>query len=263
MRLGAGLLMAVAVLIALRLAPNEFICPCDAINPHSLVAIVVLVMSISALGYSALRVLRPRYGLPLAGLASGFISSSATIDSMGRRTRDEPELMPGLVASAVLSSVATVVQLALVTAYLAPTLLAQLAWSLLFGRATAVLCGAWFTLHALRAPDTSARGSDGTSVNLQCWRAFPAILVRNAAPMLVTGNFLGFPTLPGKADQRSCLSGFSRQRAQRVGELPAEVISIKQDPFVRADGGAQIAIQRLICRHLDGGLDVTVDIGGN
>ena len=154
-----ALLFAGAALIALPLAPNEFIGPFDAINPHSLVAIVVLVMSVSALGYVALRVLGPRYGLPLAGLASGFVSSSATIHAMGRRTRDEPELMPGLVAGAVLSSVATVVQLALVTAYLAPTLLAQLAWSLLLGGAVAVLYGAWFTLHALRAPDTTARGS--------------------------------------------------------------------------------------------------------
>jgi uncharacterized membrane protein (DUF4010 family) len=44
-------------------------------------------MAVSALGYVALRVVGARHGLPLAGFLSGFISSTATIHAMGRRTR--------------------------------------------------------------------------------------------------------------------------------------------------------------------------------
>jgi uncharacterized membrane protein (DUF4010 family) len=40
-------------------------------------------MSINALGYVALRALGPKVGLALAGLFSGFVSSTATIGAMG------------------------------------------------------------------------------------------------------------------------------------------------------------------------------------
>ncbi len=170
-----ALLFAAAALIAFPLAPNRFLGPFNAINPHSLIGIVVLVMSVSALGYIALRMLGPRYGLPLAGLISGFISSSATIHAMGRRTRDEPALMPGLVAGAVMSSVATIIQLAAVIAFIAPAVLAQLRWPLIFAGLAALLYAAWFTLHALRAQEAAPRGS-GRAFDLTAALAFAALI---------------------------------------------------------------------------------------
>ena len=47
-----------------------------ALNPQSIWIIVVLVMAISAAGYIAVRILGDRFGLALAGLASGFIPVS-------------------------------------------------------------------------------------------------------------------------------------------------------------------------------------------
>ena len=170
-----ALLFAAAVLIALPLAPDRFLGPFNAINPRSLIGIVVLVMSVSALGYVVLRVLGPRYGLPVAGLVSGFISSSATIHAMGRRTRDEPALMPGLVAGAVLSSVATIVQLAAVIAVLSPTLLVPMVWPLLFAGIAALLYAAWFTVHALRTDEPPSRGS-GRAFDLVAALTFAALI---------------------------------------------------------------------------------------
>lgn len=170
-----ALLFGAAALIALPLAPNRFVGPFDAINPHSLVGVVVLVMSVSALGYIALRMLGPRYGLPLAGLVSGFISSSATIHAMGRRTREEPAMMPGLVAGAVLSSVATIVQLAAVLAFLAPSLLWVMAKPLIFAGLAAVLYATWFTLRAMHAEQAPARG-DGRAFDLLAAVLFAALI---------------------------------------------------------------------------------------
>lgn len=67
------------------LAPDRFMGPFDALNPRAIARLIVLVMAISALGYVAMRALGPRYGLPLAGFSSGFVSSTATIYSMGER----------------------------------------------------------------------------------------------------------------------------------------------------------------------------------
>jgi uncharacterized membrane protein (DUF4010 family) len=66
------ILFAAMALIVLPLAPDRYMGPLDALNPHALVRLIVLVMAISALGYVAMRTLGTRYGLPLAGFASGL-----------------------------------------------------------------------------------------------------------------------------------------------------------------------------------------------
>ena len=109
------LIFAAATLVVLPLLPDHPIGPYGALNLRTIWTIMVLVMGVGALGYIAVRVVGPRYGLPIAGLASGFVSSSATIGAMGTRAR-RPDLMKPAVAGAVLSSVATIVQLAILIA---------------------------------------------------------------------------------------------------------------------------------------------------
>ena len=144
------LIFAAATLVVLPLLPDKPIGPYGALNLRTVWTIVILVMAVSALGYVAVRLVGPRYGLPLAGLASGFVSSSATIGAMGTRAKEEPELMKPAVAGAVLSSVATIVQLAiLIAATNLPTL--QALWlPLVLSGAAAVLYGGAFTLWALK-----------------------------------------------------------------------------------------------------------------
>ena len=143
------LIFAAAALVVLPLLPDKPIGPYGALNLRTVWTIVILVMGVSALGYVAVRLVGPRYGLPLTGLASGFVSSAATIAAMGTRAKAEPELMKPAVAGAVLSSVATVVQLAiLIAATNLPTL--QALWlPLVLSGAAAVLYGGAFTLWAL------------------------------------------------------------------------------------------------------------------
>lgn len=128
-----ALLFLAAALIALPLAPDRFMGPFAAINPHAITRLIVLVMGISALGYVAMRALGMRYGLPLAGFAAGFVSSTATIHAMGARAQQQPAQMTSAVAGAVLSTVATIVQMAVVVATIQPALLHALLWPLVFG----------------------------------------------------------------------------------------------------------------------------------
>ena len=82
-----ALIFAAASLVILPLVPNRQMGPYLALNPHSIGIVVVLVMAISAAGYVAVRLFGARFGLPLAGAISGFISSTATIGAMGSRAR--------------------------------------------------------------------------------------------------------------------------------------------------------------------------------
>ena len=80
-----GLLLAACALVVLPLMPDRALDPFGAFNPRVVWKFTVLVMAINALGYLALRVFGPGRGLPLAGLAAGFISSSAAHAAMGAR----------------------------------------------------------------------------------------------------------------------------------------------------------------------------------
>lgn len=171
-----AILFAAAGLIALPLAPDRLMGPFDAWNPRVLVSIVVLVMGISAAGYVALRLLGPRIGFAVAGLASGFISATATIHSMGERTRREPHLMAGLAAGAALASVATIIQLALVLAVVAPSLLAPMALPCLLAGLAAAAYGAWFTRKAWREVPDSPLVERGRAFDLASAVGFAALV---------------------------------------------------------------------------------------
>lgn len=145
-----GLLLAAAALVILPLTPTDAVDPWGVIKPRQLWTLAVTVMAINALGYVALRALGPKTGLALAGLFSGFVSSTATIGAMGARAKAQPELRRGAVAGAAVSSVATVVQLAVVVGLVSTQLLRELALPLLGAGLIAAIYAAAFTIRSVR-----------------------------------------------------------------------------------------------------------------
>jgi len=145
-----GLIFASATLIVLPLAPDRPMGLYGALNPHSIWILVILIMAISAAGYIAVRIVGARFGLPIAGLASGFISSTATIGAMGARAAKTKVILSSAVAGAVLSTVATIVQLALVLAATSTTTLRSLSLPLVSAGSAAVVYGTVFTVRALQ-----------------------------------------------------------------------------------------------------------------
>lgn len=145
-----GLLLAAAALVILPLAPAEAIDPWGVVQPRKLWLLAVLVMAINGLGYIALRALGPKIGLSLAGLFSGFVSSTATIGAMGARTKSQPELYKGAVAGAAASSVATIIQLAIVVGLVSIPTLLLLTPSLIASGIAAVVYAGVFTLRSFR-----------------------------------------------------------------------------------------------------------------
>ena len=91
-----------------------------------------------------------RLGLPVSGFASGFISSSATIGAMGARARKDPSIRRPAVAGAVLSTLATVVQLVLVVGATDRHALREIGPSMAVAGVAAAGYGLVFGLRALR-----------------------------------------------------------------------------------------------------------------
>lgn len=158
-----GLILAGATLVVLPLLPDQQLGPYGALNPRSIWIIVILVMSISAAGYIAVRTLGARFGLAVAGLASGFVSSVATISAMGTRSKTTPAVLGAAVAGAALSTVATIVQMCAVLAATSMTVLRELSIPLFCAGLAAASYGAFFTIRGLRG----TKGGDS-----QAGRAF-------------------------------------------------------------------------------------------
>ncbi|QWG24457.1 MgtC/SapB family protein [Bradyrhizobium sediminis] len=179
-----ALIFASASLVVLPLLPDQALGLYAALNPRSIWIVVLLVMAISAVGHVAVRVLGARFGIPIAGLASGFISSTATIGAMGMRARKNPDLLAATVSGAALSTVATIVQMALVIAATSVMALQTLSIPLLCAGIVAAAYGAGFTARALREEGT-AESQPGRAFSLPAALVFgltvSAMLVASAA----------------------------------------------------------------------------------
>jgi uncharacterized membrane protein (DUF4010 family) len=145
-----GLILAAAALVILPLLPEQPVDAWGVLDLRKLWSLAVLVMAINGLGYIAVRALGAKIGLALAGLFSGFVSSTATIGAMGSRTRARPELYRGAVAGAAASSIATVVQLGIVVGLVSMQTLQALVPSLILAGLTAMAYAGLFTLRSLR-----------------------------------------------------------------------------------------------------------------
>ena len=124
--------------------------PFGAISPFDVWKLVVVVMAVGAAGALAQRLVRPRVGLTVAGLASGFVSSAATVAGMGRLASSEPRVLAAAVSGATASSVATFVQLALLLAASGTVLLSSLAVALSAGGLTALAVAEIFARRATK-----------------------------------------------------------------------------------------------------------------
>ncbi|MFZ0267182.1 MgtC/SapB family protein [Caulobacter sp.] len=162
----SALILGAALIVVMPLLPDRQMGPYEALNPQSVWRLVVLVLLIGAIGHLATRVLGPRFGLSISGLASGFVSSSATIGAMGARAAKDPKVMSSAVAGAVLSTVATVVQMALVVGATSPAALQVMAAPLICAGLAAAGYGAVFTIAALRTPPPKEGGRPDSAFSL-------------------------------------------------------------------------------------------------
>lgn len=185
-----GLLLAVATVIVWPQLPDRPFGPFNALNPNKLWLMVILVLAIGALGHVATRALGARFGLPLAGLASGFVSSTATIGSMGGRAAAHPNALAGAVAGATLSTVSTFLQMSILLFAISPPTLLALAPALAAGGAVAAAYGVAFTLAAIGAVNESGEHS-GKAVSLRAAFALTAALAVMVVAAATLKHYVG------------------------------------------------------------------------
>jgi uncharacterized membrane protein (DUF4010 family) len=120
-----GIVLAALALMALPLVPDQPLWG-SPLNPHKLVQLLVLLLGVQSLAHLAARLLAARHAVAVSALASGFVSSTATIATLGLAVREQgghPRLMAG---GGLLSCVSTQLQMLLVAAATQPAWLARL-----------------------------------------------------------------------------------------------------------------------------------------
>ncbi len=134
-----GLLLLASAVVVLPLLPERAVDPWGVLKPSAVWRLVVLVMAVGVLGHIAIRAVGARWGLPVAGFFSGFVSSTAAVAGFGQRARQHAALRTPCVAAAMLANLGSLLLMVAVVGAASPALL-QLAWAPLLA-AGAVLLG--------------------------------------------------------------------------------------------------------------------------
>ena len=147
-----GIVLAALVLMALPLVPNRPLWG-PALNPYVIVQLLALLLAVQSLAHLCRRLLQARHAVAFSALASGFVSSTATIATLGlaaREGRSPARLMAG---GGLLSCVSTQLQVLLVAAAVQPAWLPVL-W--LPSLAAGLLALAWGWWMVRGAPEEAA-----------------------------------------------------------------------------------------------------------
>lgn len=132
-----GIILLASALIVLPLLPNRAIDAYGVLNPAKLWRLVVLVMAVGAAAHWALRLVGNRWGLPLAGFFSGYVSSTAATLSSAASAKSEPALTSPALAAALLANAASLSLFIPILLAMAPSYLQTISREL--GTAIAVL----------------------------------------------------------------------------------------------------------------------------
>jgi len=144
--------LLVATFVVLPLLPNRALDPWGALNPYQLWLLVVLISTLSLIGYVAVRWFGPHTGTALTGIFGGLVSSTAVTLAMSRQSDTESgKAMPSALAAGVLLAWAVMFGRVIVeVAVVFPPLLPELLMTVGVMAATALAVALWFWWSASR-----------------------------------------------------------------------------------------------------------------
>jgi uncharacterized membrane protein (DUF4010 family) len=176
-------------LVILPVLPDRGFGPYQALNPRSIWWFVVLVSTLSFVGYLAIRILGPRRGYLAAGLFGGLVSSTATTAALARLGRRDPGAAYPLAAAVAVANAVMAIRMTVIVAAIDPNLAMAAAWPLGWAALAALLLALVLWRHRPAAPAPQAN-ADAIEIQnpFDIWPAlrFAALL----AVVLVLARFL-------------------------------------------------------------------------
>lgn len=140
-----GIVLAALVLMALPLVPDQPLWG-TVLNPRVIVQLLALLLAVQSLAHFCRRLLEARQAVAFSALASGFVSSTATIATLGLAVREQRADARLMAAGGLFSCVSTQVQVLLVASAVQPAWLGVL-WLPTLGSAALAALWAWWLLR--------------------------------------------------------------------------------------------------------------------
>jgi uncharacterized membrane protein (DUF4010 family) len=138
---------AVLSFVILPILPNQDFGPYNALNPHQIWWMVVLISGLSLAGYAALRIVGVQHGATLLGIFGGLASSTATTMVFARHARSHDDMARTAMLVILLANLVVMIRLGLLAFVVAPGVIVPLATVL----ATGLLCGLAVTAWGWRS----------------------------------------------------------------------------------------------------------------
>jgi uncharacterized membrane protein (DUF4010 family) len=224
--LQATLKLLLITVVLLPILPDQGYGPANALNPYTLWWLVVLIATISYVGYFAVKVLGANAGVPLTGLLAGLASSTALtlqLARVGSSDRDNANLVAAgiLIANTTLfpriliivALLKPALALALTVPLLAMTLLTSFP-SLLFW----LRRGAELDASALQVSNPLALGQ---ALRFGLLLAAVMLVARVSADLFGDAGLLGVAAISGIADLNAITLSVARMELDELGQRTA------------------------------------------
>ncbi|MEH6773875.1 MAG: DUF4010 domain-containing protein [Cereibacter changlensis] len=126
----AGLILLVMTFLLLPLLPDRPVDPWQAVNPHEVWLLAIMLALISFTGYIAVRIFGERMGVLVTAIAGGLASSTATTLTFARLGREQPQAVDLLAGGILISGAVMALRVLAIASALNPALGAPLAAAL-------------------------------------------------------------------------------------------------------------------------------------
>jgi uncharacterized membrane protein (DUF4010 family) len=124
--LRAALVLLTMTVVLLPALPNRTVDPWNALNPHQIWLMTVLVGAVSYAGYIAVRIAGERRGLLFAAIAGGIATSTTVTWTFARLVKRNPAALPEVMAAILAAWIVSLLRMTGIAVVIAPSLLVPL-----------------------------------------------------------------------------------------------------------------------------------------
>jgi len=124
--LRAALVLLTMTVVLLPVLPDRTVDPWNALNPHQIWLMTVLVGAVSYAGYIAMRIGGERRGLLFAAIMGGLATSTTVTLTFARLVKRNPVALPEVMAAILAAWIVSLLRITTIAVVIAPSLLAPL-----------------------------------------------------------------------------------------------------------------------------------------
>ena len=164
--LHAALVLLVMTVVLLPVLPDRTVDPWNALNPHQMWEMTVLVGAVCYAGYIAVRVAGERRGLLFAAIMGGIATSTTVTWTFARMVRREPAVMAEVMAAILAAWIVSLLRMSALAVAIAPQLLIPLAPAVAAAACPLLIAAALAYRTAGRAPSHGLTIADPFELSL-------------------------------------------------------------------------------------------------